>query len=237
MSQLGNLDTESAASVIKLLSEVAKDKLVIIVTHNYEQVERFATRKIKMHDGRIIEDKVLKDIENVEKNKTVINIKNIGIFNQIRLGVRNTFNILGKFILLFLVFLFITISIISEYTSFKEQEHLLSTYGYNYNFEDISSNRIIIKKNNNSEILEEDYKALADLPNVDYIVKNDLLLDTGIELTNNNNIYLYCSIASKPYSETTVDIGRLPENDNEIIIEGNSRILLFKRNEGRTDER
>ena len=66
MNQLGNLDSESASSTIQLLSEIAKDKLVIIVTHNYEQVEKFVTRKIKMHDGRIIEDKVLKNIDNTE---------------------------------------------------------------------------------------------------------------------------------------------------------------------------
>ena len=61
MNQLGNLDSESASSTIQLLSEIAKDKLVIIVTHNYEQVEKFVTRKIKMHDGKIIEDKIIKN--------------------------------------------------------------------------------------------------------------------------------------------------------------------------------
>ena len=35
----GNLDSESAAEVMRILSEIAKDKLVIIVTHNIEQVE------------------------------------------------------------------------------------------------------------------------------------------------------------------------------------------------------
>ena len=60
----GNLDKEAAESTIKLLSEIAKDKLVVIVTHNYEQIEKYVTRKITMHDGRIIEDKKIKDIKN-----------------------------------------------------------------------------------------------------------------------------------------------------------------------------
>ena len=47
----GNLDSKSAEEVIRLLSEISKDKLVIIVTHNLEQVEQYATRLIKMHDG------------------------------------------------------------------------------------------------------------------------------------------------------------------------------------------
>ena len=53
----GNLDVASAADIIKLLASLSKDKLIIIVTHNYEQVEPYVTRKISMHDGRIAEDK------------------------------------------------------------------------------------------------------------------------------------------------------------------------------------
>ena len=43
----GNLDSESAAAVIKVLGEAAKDKLVVVVTHNYDQFEKYATRRIK----------------------------------------------------------------------------------------------------------------------------------------------------------------------------------------------
>ena len=42
----GNLDKRSAESIIRLLKELSKDKLVIIVTHNYEQISEYATRKI-----------------------------------------------------------------------------------------------------------------------------------------------------------------------------------------------
>ena len=52
----GNLDSTSAKEVIEILKKVAKDKLVVMVTHNMEQVEEFATRVIKMHDGRILEN-------------------------------------------------------------------------------------------------------------------------------------------------------------------------------------
>ena len=47
----GNLDSESAKGIIKLLSQIAKNKLVIIVTHNYEQVEEHVQRKITIHVG------------------------------------------------------------------------------------------------------------------------------------------------------------------------------------------
>ena len=53
----GNLDSASAQSVMETLAKVSADKLVVIVTHNYEQAEPYVTRKLTMHDGKIIEDK------------------------------------------------------------------------------------------------------------------------------------------------------------------------------------
>ncbi len=49
----GNLDKTSANKVFEILKEVAQNKLVIVVTHNYEQVEPYVTRKITMHDGKV----------------------------------------------------------------------------------------------------------------------------------------------------------------------------------------
>ena len=88
----GSLDRKSAASVIKTLKEVSKDKLVIIVTHNYEDFKEYATRKITMFDGKIIEDKKIKETETSTKLEESHNQK-IRLISSIRLGIRNTFNI------------------------------------------------------------------------------------------------------------------------------------------------
>ncbi len=52
----GALDTETSVQVMDLLREVAKDRLVIMVTHNPELAENYATRIVKLRDGRIIDD-------------------------------------------------------------------------------------------------------------------------------------------------------------------------------------
>ena len=83
----GNLDTKSAYEIIELLKNVAKDKLVVIVTHNIEQVEKYATRIIKMHDGRMIQNTEIKNI-NEDSKITQASGKNITIPNQYRLGIR-----------------------------------------------------------------------------------------------------------------------------------------------------
>ena len=52
----GALDTETSKSVMALLKEISKTKLVIMVTHNPELAEEYSDRIIKMLDGVVIED-------------------------------------------------------------------------------------------------------------------------------------------------------------------------------------
>ena len=52
----GALDTETSIQVMDLLKEVAKDRLVVMVTHNPELAEEYATRIVKLKDGRITDD-------------------------------------------------------------------------------------------------------------------------------------------------------------------------------------
>ncbi|MDO5425147.1 MAG: ABC transporter ATP-binding protein/permease [Eubacteriales bacterium] len=52
----GALDTETSIQVMELLKKVAKDKLVVMVTHNPELAEKYSTRIIRLRDGRIIDD-------------------------------------------------------------------------------------------------------------------------------------------------------------------------------------
>lgn len=52
----GALDTETSVQVMDILKEVAKDRLVVMVTHNPELAERYSTRIIRMLDGKITDD-------------------------------------------------------------------------------------------------------------------------------------------------------------------------------------
>jgi len=216
----GNLDTKSAYEIIELLKNVAKDKLVVIVTHNIEQVEKYATRIIKMHDGRMIQNTEIKNI-NEDSKITQANGKNITIPNQYRLGIRNTFNIFSKFILLFIVFTFMSVAFLSEYSAFKLVEHSTEeSSGYSANLRDISKERILINKQNREPFTEDDYNKIKQLSNIDYIVEDDISLDTEFILRNDTlNTYGYIKDINN--FKGNIDIGRMPENDDEIILKAN----------------
>ena len=216
----GNLDTKSAYEIIELLKNVAKDKLVVIVTHNIEQVEKYATRIIKMHDGRMIQNTEIKNI-NEDSKITQASGKNITIPNQYRLGIRNTFNIFSKFILLFIVFTFMSVAFLSEYSAFKLVEHSTEeNNGYSANLRDISKERILINKQNREPFTEDDYNKIKQLSNIDYIVEDDISLDTEFILRNDTlNTYGYIKDINN--FKGNLDIGRMPENNDEIIFKAN----------------
>ena len=216
----GSLDKRSAENIIKLLKEISKDKLVIIVTHNYDQVEEYVTRKITMHDGRVIEDSKIKPIsEDVEYSEH--NYKNINIFEKIRLGVRNTFNVKTKFVLLFLVYVFIVSALTLEYSFFKVEEYENSKSGYNMVYTDTNDHRVVINKKDKSSFSDEEINNLKKLSNVDYVVENDLTIDERVAInTENNYVYFNGNVGNFDELDGKVDYGRMPEADNEIVIQG-----------------
>lgn len=77
----GALDSETSLQVLDLLKEIAKDKLVIMVTHNPELAVNYSTRIVKLLDGEIIDDtdpfdgaEELKDIKE-KHGKSKMNFK------------------------------------------------------------------------------------------------------------------------------------------------------------------
>src|SRR5690606_8347681 len=52
----GALDSETSVQVMELIKEIAKERLVIMVTHNAELAEKYANRIVKLRDGKVIDD-------------------------------------------------------------------------------------------------------------------------------------------------------------------------------------
>ena len=52
----GALDSATSVQIMELLQEIAKDKLVVMVTHNAELAEKYSTRIVRLLDGEVIGD-------------------------------------------------------------------------------------------------------------------------------------------------------------------------------------
>ncbi|MBQ9767187.1 MAG: ABC transporter ATP-binding protein/permease [Lachnospiraceae bacterium] len=52
----GALDSETSVQIMEILKEIAKDKLIVMVTHNPELAEQYSSRIVRLLDGKIISD-------------------------------------------------------------------------------------------------------------------------------------------------------------------------------------
>ncbi len=69
----GALDSATSVQIMNLIKEIAKDKLVIMVTHNPELAKDYANRIIEFKDGEVLSDS--KPVSNEEENLGKVHIK------------------------------------------------------------------------------------------------------------------------------------------------------------------
>lgn len=98
----GALDSTTSTQIMELLKEVAKDRLVIMVTHNQELAEEYSTRIIELRDGVIIGDSnPLKETENTKYNLQESQMKktNMSIKTALSLSLNNLLTKKGRTVL------------------------------------------------------------------------------------------------------------------------------------------
>ena len=94
----GALDTETSIQIMEILKEVAKDRLVIMVTHNPELAEEYATRIVNLKDGKIVGDsnpveeeeiKKANEIYSQQSNKKRVKKPTMSFFTALSLSFKN----------------------------------------------------------------------------------------------------------------------------------------------------
>ncbi|MDY0317425.1 MAG: ATP-binding cassette domain-containing protein [Candidatus Izemoplasmatales bacterium] len=225
----GNLDSESAKQIIKLLADISKDKLVIMVTHDFSQVENYATRKIRIYDGEIVEDKELKKVEKKDLPKLEDKEFKINFLSNVKLSLRNLLAVPKKTILMVLVFTFFSIFIGLAYGGYTivSQE---SAFPFNSHFQFSPASRLVVKRLDNQPLTQADLDQLASFSQVGSIITEDYVLDAWKILSSKdeglierNDDYIdYLPTVFLPLSildeNTTLPHGTWPEDDDEIVL-------------------
>lgn len=88
----GALDTETSKQIMDILKEVAKDRLVIMVTHNPNLAEKYSTRIVKLLDGKMISDSnPYHSEEDIQDKNNRIKIKrpSMSFFTALSLSLNN----------------------------------------------------------------------------------------------------------------------------------------------------
>ena len=169
-----------------------------------------------MNDGRIIEDKVIEKRE-LGKEAGGPVMGKISAKDKVRLGVRNTFNIIPKFLLLLVVFLFVTISVCAVYTSYKEAQTATDEFGYNVFFENYSEDRVIVKHKDSAAFTEDELEKIGKIKGVESVVKDDVLLDKMVSIES-DYLSFYGNIFPLDSLGEGLDEGAYPEDASEAVI-------------------
>ena len=231
----GALDTETSLQVLDLLKEIAKDKLVIMVTHNPELAVNYSTRIVKLLDGEIIddsnpfdgEDEVLVEKTNKSK-KTQMSFK-----TALSLSLNNLMTKKGRTILtafagsIGIIGIALILSLsngIQEYIN-KTEEETLSSYPLTIQKESVDMSSLILNMTGNQE--EKEYNddkihslnIMGDLFTTlsQEVDKNDLESFKKFLESDQSNINDYVTSIKYSYNVTM----NLYKNDPDNIVQVN----------------
>ena len=243
----GNLDPENSEKVIRLLAQAAKERLVVIITHEYSEVADFVTRHIRLQDSLVCGDTVLR--EKAECPPTAVKVshkqKLAPYVARIQLRSRPAWcGAVGLFFALtaFAIFVFLGSFIVAlddtptrifEPDAFRNGDML----------------RIAVVRKDGNNLTEEDYASVLDteyvshlerfgyIADLNYYYQEDkdfryvytnknygskldpvYMVDESIELLHSDN-FLQTMPLTKDGS-SIVTTGRDPENFYEIVVCG-----------------
>ena len=227
----GNLDSVTSREIIELLYEVSRDKLLIVVTHSFDDFEEYATRHIRIFDGAIESDRVVKESRKSEEESEVPQHTQSAIADrrkeykkQIKDGVT-----LGRAIFIskprlsvFICLLMIvgTLGLFFSTSLCGSATELFSPY---YMFNNIDG-RMVLAKQSGEVITDAELDALTKKYGAVRYLHYDVLLDEGgyNELaiySADTEEYTYFS-ADTTYGKSYGDniLGRYPEHNNEVLL-------------------
>ncbi|MBO4697533.1 MAG: ABC transporter ATP-binding protein [Lachnospiraceae bacterium] len=228
----GNLDAQSSKEIVELLKEVSKDKLLIVVTHDFDEVEAYATRHIRVFDGAVESDQHLSESEEPimteaasESDETKTKDHVYDVRNGLRLGWAS---FLAKPKLTFFICFILFLGIVGSSFITGALEDAFAMFGRFYMFTP-AKGRVIISKYEASEFTIDELDGLVKKYGADSYFMNDAILDAPAVMDQSvdfsrkrfgkeDEVYatVYFGATTKHFGEPS--LGRYPGNDNDEVL-------------------
>ena len=175
----GNLDSATSAEIIELLREVSRDKLLIVVTHNFDQVAKYATRHVRIFDGAVESDRVISypspsiDEKKEDKKKSRKEERKADLKNGFTLG-REIFTAKPKLSLFLCLLMLVGTLGIFMVTSFCGDAAEMFEPNYMFNHLD---GRVVLTTRGGEVLSEAEIKDIAQKHGAESYLRFDTLLD------------------------------------------------------------
>ena len=225
----GNLDSATSKEIIELLREVSRDKLLIVVTHNFSELTEYATRHVRIFDGAVESDHIIREkaapLEQSLQNEPPKQEKKKELKRQIKNGFT-----LGKAIFtakpklsLFLCLLLI-IGTMGVFLVTGLCGGAGDMFEPHYMFNHIDG-RLVLSKNSGEVFSDEELASLAEK----YGAEKYLHFDTLLDESSLQSIVIPCGDDETewrfPYADSTYGknygddiVGRYPEANDEVLL-------------------
>lgn len=251
----GNLDGENSAKVISLLAEAARERLVILITHEFDEAADCATRRITLRDGAVVADVSLRPANEPRKltappkHTEKGGKKGLGLYTaRLQSASRPVWSTVMLFffaLTAFAVFAFLGTLIVNLDDS--------STRVYDGSaFRNGSPTRIVVARADGGEMTEEDWTALLSVDYVEGLERYGYIADFSCFYREETDLsYHYVGLGdaagnvSKVKREVTLSgdglfmqtvpllagekdfpiAGRLPEGSYEVVAAGDESLL------------
>lgn len=250
----GNLDVENGVAVMKMLYELSRDKLVIVVTHNFEQVQDFATRKIRLFDGEVAEDILLNPQQERKEEtgqktteKKKMEKKHGEWFQAVGFVHKNRMAQPHRTIFLFLLMLVITSSLMIMYGYLlANMDDSVTRDTSQGAFNNTQKERLVVRKPDGSTFSDSDIEVLQKIAHVKYVSRYDFageiscLYKSGEDYkieykkseTSDRKSLTVDALDYSEFTEEAVGLdesrieGKLPENMYEAVITSKDSSLI-----------
>ena len=214
----GNLDAATGKEIIELLREVSRDKLVIVVTHNFEQVEYCATRHIRIFDGAVESDHVLRAPEPLSAPEQAAGNgeKEVSAWHGGQVLGRAMFSSRPK--LTAFMCLLMAVGMLGLFFATSMFDGMNDLFRPTRMFTYIPG-RVVLTRQNGAVISDAELEKLASEYGADRYLHYDTLLDRGTETIMDTRTQAAATVRCT-YGETVSGkiYGRYPTADNEVFL-------------------
>ena len=184
----GALDSKTSVQIMNLIQEIAKDKLVIMVTHNPELAHEYASRVIEMKDGEVVSDSRKGTSKNEDTEPYTIRKTSMSFLTALHLSLNNIRTKKGRTLLTAFASSIGIIGIaliLSLSNGFDRQIGIFEQNTLSSLPIVVSRQSVDLTEETMNQLQDDMSSSEADYPDIDYVIPTETMMD---EYTHENKI-------------------------------------------------
>lgn len=227
----GNLDSGSGKAILELLYEISKEKLVIVVTHDFASIEPYASRKIRLYDGEILEDIAYRKTPTINDQLLSPKTFKTTVQDLLKISLYNVKNVPKKSFFVTIILMFLLLVTFFTYGNGIAQQNRSYSFTTPY-FENPDQSRIIVTKYNEEAFTPSELDEISNIEYVRTVFNNDAVFDTTLFNRTTDPVYglerfyYFRILSAEALNEFDLIDGVLPTAKNEVVVSDRTQYVV-----------